>query len=204
MLSGFDATEPARPAADAAHLHPALGRATRIGLYGDVLALPNTEALPSDAAELKADERRNLDIARHPPVGRTSEAWQTWFTSLFALAKAMIPGGGAPAFDAFLRTPRTVEALATAPPEIRERVAFLQAMAQREYGRVREGGHRLLGGPLQLQDPLFHAYVFVATTTACLAGEPDANCRRIIGLLDQVPPGSPVIDVLRAHQSALR
>jgi hypothetical protein len=46
--------------------------------------------------------------------------------------------------------------------------------------------------------------VFVATTTACLAGDPDAACRRIIALLDQVPPGSPVIDVLRAHQSALR
>ena len=33
--------------------------------------------------------------------------------------------------------------------------------------------------------------------------DPDASCRRIIGLLDQVQRGSPVIDVLRAHQAAL-
>jgi hypothetical protein len=46
--------------------------------------------------------------------------------------------------------------------------------------------------------------VFVATTTVCLAGDPDTSCRRVIALLDQVPPGSPVIDVLRAHQSGLR
>jgi hypothetical protein len=51
---------------------------------------------------------------------------------------------------------------------------------------------------------LFHACVFVATTTVCLAGDPDTSCRRVIALLDQVPPGSPVIDVLRAHQSGLR
>ena len=52
-------------------------------------------------------------------------------------------------------------------------------------------------------DPAFHAYVFVVTTTACLVTNPDAACRNVIGELDRVPRGSPVIDVLRAHQSAL-
>ena len=57
---------------------------------------------------------------------------------------------------------------------------------------------------MQTLDPGFYAYVFVATTTACLAGNPDASCRRVIALLGQVPRGGPEIDVLRAHRLALR
>ena len=57
---------------------------------------------------------------------------------------------------------------------------------------------------MQALDPVFHAYVFVTTTAACLASDPDASCRRIIALLDRVPRGGPEIDVLRAHQSAMR
>ena len=183
--------------------HPRFGQAARVNLYADALAA-DTAPLPSEAARLKDEERKNLEIVRHPPAGRPADAWQIWFSSLFALSKLMIPNGGAPALDAFLRNARMTAALDSAPPEIREKVAFLQLVGRRDLDRMREQGHHLLAGSLQLQDPVFHAYVFVATTTACLAGDPDAACRRIIALLDQVPPGSPVIDVLRAHQSALR
>ena len=115
----------------------------------------------------------------------------------------MIPNGGAVALEAFLRSATMTEALASAPQEIREKVAFLLLVAGRDVARIRDEGPRLLGGSMHIQDPVFHAYVFVATTTACLAGNPDASCRRIIALLDQVQRGSPVIDVLRAHQAAL-
>jgi hypothetical protein len=58
---------------------------------------------------------------------------------------------------------------------------------------------------LQTDDPAFHAYVFVATSGACFATTPpDASCRAVIAQLDQVRRESPVIDLLRAQQAALR
>jgi hypothetical protein len=204
ILSGFDAPQPIRRPMSVVRLHPTLGRAVRINIYADALAVPDTAPLPPETAYLPFDERRNLEVVRHAPAGKTAEAWQTWFSSLFTIAKAMIPSGDALALDAFLQTPRLMDALGTAPPDIRERVAFLRAMARRDLERVREDGHRLLAGPLQREDPLFHAYVLVATTTACLAGNPDTACRGVIALLDQEPSRNSVIDVLRAHRSALR
>jgi hypothetical protein len=116
----------------------------------------------------------------------------------------MVPNGGGPALEAFLRSAQVAAALRDAPPDIREKVEFLLLVAKRDLDRIRAEGARLLAGPLQTADPAFHAYVFVATSAACFATSPDASCLAVIARLDQVRRESPVIDLLRAQQAALR
>ena len=174
----------------------------RTNLFAGALAVGDA-SLPPEITTLPVDDRRNLQIVRDVPARQSATGWQVWFSSLFAISKPMISNGGAPALDHFLRSERMSEALRGAPLDIREKVEFLLMAGRRDLDRIRREGLRLLGGSMQTLDPAFHAHVFVATSTACLVTNPDASCRNIIAQLDRVPRGSPVIDVLRAHQSAL-
>jgi hypothetical protein len=137
------------------------------------------------------------------PAGGTASAWQSWFSALFALSKPMVPNGGTPALERYLHTEPVARALGSAPQDIRDKVDFLLRVGSRDLDGIRREGARLLAGSMQQLDPSFHAYVFVATTTACLADIPDASCRNVIAQLDRVRRESAVIDVLRAHKAAL-
>ncbi len=57
---------------------------------------------------------------------------------------------------------------------------------------------------MQDVDPIFHAYVFIATTTACLASNLDAACRYIFMQLEQLPRRNAALEMLRAHAVASR
>jgi hypothetical protein len=203
ILSHFDAPSLPQPSTVLARAYPRFGDVARAHLYAEALADP-AAPLPPGAASLPIEDRRALEIAREVPAHRTPSAWQGWFSALFSVSKPMIPNGGGATLERFLRSARVTEALALAPPEVRAQVEFLSLAGKRDLEGIRRLGPSLLDGPMQSQDPVFRAYVFVTTTSACLAGNPDASCRRIIAMLDLVPRGSPVIDVLRAHQSALR
>jgi len=203
ILSGFDAPKLPQASMALAQVYPRFIDASRARLLADALAVGEAP-LPPETDGLPPDDQRNLQTVREVPVHPSAEAWQAWFSSLFALSKSMIPSGGAPALEQFLRSARVSGALAGAPPGVREKAEFLLLVGKRDLDRIRSEGMRLLAGPLQLVDPAFHAYVFVATTTACFASEPDASCRGVIAQLDRVRRGSAVIDLLRAHQAALR
>jgi spermidine synthase len=204
ILSGFDAPRLPSPSTDLAWVNPRFGQVLRANLLADALAAGDAPWPPATSS-LPIDDRRNLEIVRNvPPRQADAAAWQLWFSSLFALSKAMISNGGAPSLERYLQSARVRDALRGAPAEVRDKVEFLLLVGRRDLDAVRREGPRLLAGSsMQSRDPMFHAYVFVATTTACLAGTPDASCRQVIAQLDRVPRGSPVIDVLRAHQSAL-
>ena len=174
----------------------------RANLFAEALGSSDAPP-PAEGANFSAKDRSNLEIMRNVPVRQSGAVWQSWFSSFFAVSRAMIPAGGAPALEQFLRSSRVADALSGAPPEIRAKVAFLDLVARRDLDGIRRDGPGLVAGPMQTLDPGFYAYVVVATATACLAGNPDASCRRVIALLGALPRGGPEIDVLRAHQSAL-
>ncbi len=165
-----------------------------------------TGSAPSqlEVKALQKGDEENLRIVRAVPEGGTASAWQTWFSALFALSRTLIPNGGAPALDRYLRSDPVAGALRGAPQDVREKIEFLLAGRASATSTASDRQERACSqARCSKSDPIFHAYVFVATTTACLASTPDAACRDIIAQLDRVPPGSPVIDVLRAHKAAL-
>ena len=127
-------------------------------------------------------------------------SWQEWFEALLIVSKPMIANGRAAALEKFVTSPSTQTALARAPADIREKVAFLQAVGARRLERIERDGARLLAGPLREVDPAFHAYTLVSTISACLAEALDPACAGTIALLDLVQDKSPVFDLLRAHR----
>ena len=201
ILSHFAPPGLPTSAAALARAYPRFAQAARASVYAEALANP-TGPLPAAVSGLPMDDRRAIEIAREPPPYRSESAWGAWFASLFTISKAMIPNGGAPALEGFLRSSRVSAALPLAPDEIRDQVEFLVLAGRRDLDRIREVGPTLLEGPKAIQDPVFRAYVYVITTSACLAKPPDETCRKIIAMLDLVPRGSPIIAVLRAHQAA--
>ena len=203
MLSGFDAPSLPEASGVLAKVYPRFIDVRRANLFAAGLVAGNA-APPPAAAGLNAEDASHLALVRDIPTQRSLAAWQVWFASLFAVSRPMVPNGGGPALEAFLRSAQVAAALRDAPPDIREKVEFLLLVAKRDLDRIRAEGARLLAGPLQTADPAFHAYVFVATSAACFATSPDASCRAVIAQLDQVRRESPVIDLLRAQQAALR
>ena len=203
ILSGFEPPELPWPSQMLARVNSRFIDVYRAGVFAHVLA---TDSGPyaEDVNWLLKGDQENLRIVRALPEGGTARAWQTWFSALFALSKAMIPNGGAPILERHLRSEPVAQALRGAPQDIREKIEFLLRVASRDLDGMRREGARLLAGSMQQADPMFHAYVLVATTTACLAGNPDPSCRNIIAELDRAPPGSPVIELLRAHKAALQ
>jgi hypothetical protein len=185
-----------------ASVYPRFIDVNRVRVFERVLETGDTPPA-SETVMLLTGDQENLRIALAVPTGGTARAWQTWFSALFTLAEPMIPNGGAPALERFIRSKRVSEALIGAPPAIHEKVEFLLLVGSRDLDGIRREA-RLLAGPIQVTDAIFHAYVFIATNTACLAGNPDVSCRSIIAQLDRVPAGRAVIDLLRAHKAALR
>jgi hypothetical protein len=173
----------------------------RARVFADVLA---TDHVLSDGGfALLEDDWKNLKTVRAVPEGGTPNAWQTWFAALFALSNQLVPYGGAPTLERYVRSEPVARALRGAPPEVRDKVAFLLLVAARDLDGMRREGAHLLAGSLPQLDPGFSAYTLFATAAACLASTPDPSCRTVLAQLDRLPSPSPVIELLRAHKAAL-
>ena len=207
ILSGFDAPKLPQASMALSRVYPRFFDSSRARVFADALALGDAP-LPPETDGLPRDDLRNLKRVREVSEQQSAAAWQDWFFSLFTLSKPMIPNGGAPALERFVRSERVAKALRSAPAGIRENVEFMLLVGARDVDAIRREGSRLLSGSMQPADPVFNDYVFIATTTACLAdrldGKLDASCRDLVVQLDRVWRGSPAIDVLRAHREALR
>jgi hypothetical protein len=202
ILSGFEAPVLPWPSRTLARINSRFIDVYRAGVFAGVLATGNAPS-QVDVVALFPGDQENLRIVLAVPPGGTASAWQSWFSALFALSKSMVPNGGTPALERYLHREPLARALGSAPQDIRDKVDFLLRVGSRDLDGIRREGARLLAGSMQLLDPSFHAYVFVAMTTACLADIPDASCRNVIAQLDRVRRESAVIDVLRAHKAAL-
>jgi hypothetical protein len=153
------------------------------------------------AAMLLEGDLANLQMVR--AIATTPREWQAWFSALFALSKSMIPNGGGPALERYVRSDAVASALRGAPQEIRDKVEFLLRVSSRDLDGMRREGARLLEGPMVQSDPAFGAYTLFATATACLASaSSDPSCRNVLARLDRLPPRNPILDVLRAYRSA--
>ena len=201
MLSGFEAPVLTAGSMSLAAVYPRfseVGRATQIAAVfaqGGSSVTPTFESLhPMDKPHME----RVHDLA----ANGSPAAWQDWFSALFGVSKALIPNGGAPAIEQFVRTARVTAALRDAPPDIREKVEFLLLVGKRDVAGIRAQGERLLAGSLQQVDPAFHAYAFFATAATCLMTAPDAACGTLLSSLDRVRRPSALLDLLRAHRSA--
>lgn len=201
ILSGFEAPILPEGSLDIGNAYPRFREVWRANQFANLLT-GSAEPKPAQMSQMIAADRNTLLLVHAIAPGQSPAQWDEWFSALFSLSKPLIPNGGASALEAFLRSDRAARALRGAPQHIRDKVEFLLLVGRRDLERIRPEGGRLLAGPLQAQDPAFHAYVFVATVTACLEADPDPECRTIVSRLDQVRRVSPLIDLLRAHQAA--
>ena len=203
ILSGFDAPNLPETSLRLAAALPRFRDAMRANLFVAGLSGDAITAAP-EGGTLSIDDRKQLQRVLDLQLNQSAQTWQEWFAALFFVAKPMIPNGGAPALEKFIRSGRIGTALRSAPPAIQQKVEYLLLVGRRDLERMRTYGLRLLNGPLQSLDPAFHTYAFTGTAAACLVTGPDAACRSILSRLDEVGREGAVFDLLRAHRSLLR
>ena len=201
ILSGFAAP---RPTPDSPLLTQLSSKFRDLDLCNAVVrALAGAPGAQTESA-LPDRERSAVQAFRKVPSSDAEADWNDWFTALFNLSMSMISNGGWPALEAKLTSEPMASALHRAPEAVRNKVEFLTLVGRRDLGQIRQRGRALLDGSMRQSDPAFHAYTLVATVTACLANTPDQECRSVISSLDRVLRKSPVVELLRAHQRALR
>lgn len=201
ILSGFGPPELPPPSVVLARINSRFIDVCRAGVFAGVLTADRAVS-DADAVLLLEGDRENLDIVRAVPAAGAANAWHTWFASLYALSKILVPNGGGPALERYVRSERVGGGLRGAPQDVRDKVAFLLLVSSRDLDGMRREGPRLLAGSLVQLDPGFAAYVLFSTTTACPASGPDPSCQRILEQFDRLPIRSPVFEVLRAHRAA--
>ncbi|HET7031947.1 MAG TPA: hypothetical protein VFJ48_02400, partial [Casimicrobiaceae bacterium] len=202
ILSGFDPPELPGPSVRLASINLRLLDVHRTAVFAGVLESGNPPS-GADAVMLLDSDRQNLQTVLDVPADGTTTAWRTWYSALFALSEPMIPNGGFRSFERFVRSERVSVALRGAPQDVRDKIEFLLLVGARDLEGIRREGAQLLAGELHKTDPVFHAHVFVATMSACLAETPNASCRDLLRQLDRVRRGTPIVDLLRAHKAAL-
>lgn len=200
ILSGFEPPVLPEGSLHIGSAYPRFGEVWRANQFATLLG-KSGELKPADMSHLFVADRNSLGQVHAIVSGQAPANWDEWFSALFILSKPLIPNGGAASIEKFLRSDRVAHALRGAPQAIRDKVEFLLLVGRRDLDRIRQEGRRLLAGAIQTQDPAFHAYVLVATVTACLKAESNPECRAIVSQLSQVRRESPLIDLLRAHQA---
>jgi spermidine synthase len=202
ILSGFGAPSAAPSSDIIARRNPRFDGLRRANMLASALADGAKIPLKSSLSD---DDKRTLQVLANLPAWEARADWDQWFAALLFVSRPMTPNGASPALESFVRSEPVAGALRRAPADIREKVEFLSLVGRRDFESIRRYGPPLLAGRLQRTDLAFHGYVLAVTIAACLAAPPpDAACRQVISRLDAIDGSSPIIDLLRAHQRALK